>query len=527
MDRPRRHRVVRAAAASVLLVAAVAAPSRALAPVGGEFQAHTFTSGDQDLPAAATDRDGDFVVVWSSSGQDGGEEGIFARRFASTGAALGAEIQVNQFTTGAQTSPAVAMDADGDFVVVWQSALQDGSENGVFARRFASSGAAVGGELQVNTYTPSYQRAAVVAMDATGDFVVAWTSERDGSGFGVFARRFASTGAPAGGEFQVSTYTYNYQGNPEIGMEDNGDFVVAWESYQDGASYGVFARRFASTGAALGPELQVNTFTTDLQAGAVVAMDADGDFVVAWQSYLQDGSDYGVFARRHASTGAALGSEIRVNVRTGSIQSDPAISIDGDGDFLVTWTSDAQDGDGYGVFARRFTSSGAAVAGEFQVNARTVSYQSDPIAAMLRTGDFVVAWASDGQDGAGYGVFGRRWLGRVLDVDGNGILDALTDGVLVLRWSFGLSGASLVNGAVDLARCTRCDASSIEPRLTSIAPHLDADADGERAPLTDGLLVVRSLFGLTGNSLTSGAVDLSDCTRCTAQAIQSHFASLL
>jgi hypothetical protein len=104
--------------------------------VGTEFQANNYTTGDQVNPSVAMDSDGDFVVVWESSGQDGSSEGIFARRFDSAGALVGAEFQVNSYTTSSQSRPSVATDSDGGFIVVWESLGQDGSGRGVFAQRF-------------------------------------------------------------------------------------------------------------------------------------------------------------------------------------------------------------------------------------------------------------------------------------------------------------------------------------------------------------------------------------------------------
>ena len=68
----------------------------------------------------------------------------------------------------------MAAEADGDFVVAWNSFGQDGASFGVFARRFSSAGVPLAGEFQVNTYTTSSQLTASVAADAGGDFVVAW-----------------------------------------------------------------------------------------------------------------------------------------------------------------------------------------------------------------------------------------------------------------------------------------------------------------------------------------------------------------
>jgi hypothetical protein len=109
-----------------------------------------------------------------------------------------------------------------------------------------------------------------------------------------------------------------------------------------------------------------------------------------------------------------------------------------------------------------------------------------------------------------------------IDVDGDGDIAALTDGLLILRSLFGLTGTALTSAAVDLANCTRCTAPEIQAHLASILFQLDVDEDGDRAALTDGLLILRSLFGLTGTALTSGAVDLANCERCTATAIQVY-----
>jgi hypothetical protein len=113
----------------------------------------------------------------------------------------------------------------------------------------------------------------------------------------------------------------------------------------------------------------------------------------------------------------------------------------------------------------------------------------------------------------------------VLDADDSGALGPLTDGLLVLRHLFGFSGASLVTGTVDLAHCGRCTAGEIQTYLDSIASQLDVDGDGESKPLTDGLLVLRYLFGFTGSTLVTGAVD-ADCTRCTAQSIAAYLDGL-
>ena len=111
-----------------------------------------------------------------------------------------------------------------------------------------------------------------------------------------------------------------------------------------------------------------------------------------------------------------------------------------------------------------------------------------------------------------------------IDIDGNSDYDALTDGLLLLRGMFGLTDAALITGtlAVDAVYTT---SAQIESRITLLGNLADIDGNGKIDALTDGLLTLRYLFGLEGESLTAGVV-ASDATR-TSTEIEAHLASLM
>ncbi|MDA7591215.1 hypothetical protein N8756_06810 [Pseudomonadales bacterium] len=92
-----------------------------------------------------------------------------------------------------------------------------------------------------------------------------------------------------------------------------------------------------------------------------------------------------------------------------------------------------------------------------------------------------------------------------LDVDGDGEATPLTDGLLIIRHQFGFTGDALVTGAVS-EDSTRFLPAAISDYLSKNSSNLDIDGDGESKPLSDGLLVIRYLFGFSGQSLTSGAI---------------------
>ncbi len=195
---------------------------------------------------------------------------------------------------------------------------------------------------------------------------------------------------------------------------------------------------------------------------------ASGDFVVTWRDTGQDGSNSGIFARRFSSAGAAQGAEFQVSTRTVGYEAFPMVGIGTDGDFVVAWQSYAQDDPLYGVFARSFSSAGIPLANDFQVNTYTNGSQVFPQVGAAASGNFVVAWHSP-QDGSDAGIFAQRFASpKDLDIDGDGAILPLTDGLLVLRSTFGFTGAVLTNGAVNLVGCTRCDAVTIEAYLKTL-----------------------------------------------------------
>jgi large repetitive protein len=409
----RRHLLFLSAA--VALAPAAAWPQGN--PLGPEFRVNTYTTGDQYTSGVsgspgnvASNSAGEFVVVWTSLLQDGGSFGVFGQRYSAGGTPLGPEFQVNTYVTANQGMPSVASDL-GAFVVTWMSDAQDGSGYGVFGQRYAPTGAPLGPEFRVNTYTTSQQGYPSVASGPGANFVVVWMSGgQDGSTYGIFGQRYADAGAPLGPEFRVNTYTTNTQGNASVAADGSGNFVVVWASEtQDGSGSGVFGQRYASTGAPLGPEFRVNTYTTGYQIRPDVALDLSGNFVIVWASQGQDGSGYGVFGQRYASTGAPLGPEFRVNTFTTQYQDYPSITTDSPGNFVVTWSSDTQDGSGLGVFGQRYDSSGTTLGPEFLVNSYTPAGQSHPSVAADALGNFKVVWTSETQDGSALGVFGQRY----------------------------------------------------------------------------------------------------------------------
>ena len=260
----------------------------------------------------------------------------------------------------------------------------------------------VGPEFRVNTYTTSWQRGPDVSVDATGAFVVVWTSQQEGAK-GVFGQRFDSSGVPLGPEFLVSAYTtqsFLQRNLPRVASDPSGNFVVVWESVGfDGSGLGVVGQRYSSSGAPLGSKFVVNTDTTGYQYGGDVASDGSGNFVVVWQS--PEAGNLHIMGQRFAASGVPAGTEFRVGMNFAG-QSQQAVAADEAGDFIVVWTNQST------IFGRRYASSGVPLDVVFKVSENTIFQKSTPAVASDASGNFIVVWENFTSDGP-FEIYGRRF----------------------------------------------------------------------------------------------------------------------
>jgi len=331
-------------------------------PVGAEFRVSSYTANDQEDPDVAMLDDGSFIVVWTSTEQMGDPfEGIFARRFDGSGSPLGDDFHVNTTSVNREQFPSIDMADDGMFVVTWTGG--DVTTLGeILAQRFLPTGSPAGAEFHVNTTVLSNQQDSVVAVDSDGDFVIVWESGGSTTDCDVFGRAYQSTGVPLTGEFLVNTYTTDGQSDASVSMAADGSFVATWTSrWQDGSDDGAYGQRYSSGGTPDGVEFRINTYTERHQFSPVIDIAADGRSVIVWGSIHQDGDMAGIFARRYDPLGWPMGSEFQVNQFTAGPQEAAAVAITSDGRCMIAWYSQDQDGDSHGIFGQRYDISGNAI----------------------------------------------------------------------------------------------------------------------------------------------------------------------
>lgn len=306
--------------------------------IGNEFQLNTntyasFISNTEKATSAISLSNGNIVSIWQSNGQAGSNYGVYGQIFDTSGNKSGTEFQINTYTTDSQFDPSVSGLSNGNFIVVWTSNGQDGDAGSIHGQIFNSGGSKHGTEFQANTYTVLNQRKPSVSALNNGGFVVTWESDsQDGSGYGVYGQVFNSGGSMVGSEFQVNSYTSSTQGIPSVIGLNNGGFVIVWQSVtQDGSNYGIFSQIFDLVGTKVGLEVQVNTNTSGRQSSPSVSVLSNGNFVVVWES----GSFSAGFGQIFGENGGKVGTEFKIISNSVGGLSVSALS---NANFVVVWT---------------------------------------------------------------------------------------------------------------------------------------------------------------------------------------------
>ncbi len=381
----------------------VGQPSLEIAPQTAlDGLVNTFTAGDQTEVVVASNQGSQSVIVWTSAGQDGSGNGVYARRYVN-GVASGAVIQVNTTTTGDQESPAVAMDSSGNFVVAWSGRGSGDTDDNVYMQRFDASGTKLDSETRVNTATFASQLNPSIAMNrSNGNFVVMWASNV--SNDHVHFRQFNTDGTAVTASEQDIPGGQPFS-STSIAMADDGSFVAVWtndngaEGLTDNSGLGVFARRYNADGTAATAVFQVNTTIAGDQDLPDVAFDSNGTYTIVWESTGQDGDGKGIVLRNFSATNVG-GNEIIANATTASDQNEPHIAIDLANHRIVTWrvgpsnTISSGGPPSPGDFSHRvFDASGQPLTAETTTDALTNYFSGDDVAALATPGGYVVAVA--------------------------------------------------------------------------------------------------------------------------------------
>lgn len=368
-----------------------------LEKVINEFQVNTYTNDNQDYPAIASNTTGNYVTVWESKGQDGDWYGIFGQRYDENGIRLDSEFQVNVATAGFQQRADVAMVCNRNFIVVWEA--DDGPYLDICARLFDVNGNPLSNEILVNSYTDGLQEDPKVAVDANGNFVVVWTSDREEEGHerSICGRKFNSAGVPLSNEFVISQLKSS--SCADITMAPNGDFAIAWHLK---VLYGKRAVQLRLYNADTTPNTDViDANTTDITVSTwpVVAYKDSSELIILWSAPAGNN----IYGQRFDTDGNKIGPELILDESPFQAHR-PSVAFYDDGRMVVAWQADESDGSS-NVWAREYESDGLPSGLPFCVNRHTENDQGHPDITIVNSEQYAIVWRSNEQDGSDYGIF--------------------------------------------------------------------------------------------------------------------------
>jgi Ca2+-binding RTX toxin-like protein len=377
---------------------------------GSEILVNTTTASDQGRSAIAVLPDGRIVIAWRDLSQTGGDTAFLAVRariLNADGSQSVAEFIVNTTTAGNQGEPAIAVFADGRFVVSWTDSSTTGGDttgNAVRARVFNADGSEAVPEFLVNSVTTGGQFESDIAILADGRFVVTWldgsATGADTSGAGVKARIFNPDGSESVAEFLVNTTTLTGQFSSRTAVLSDGRFAVTWSDPSatggDTSSVAIRARIFNPDGSESVPEFLVNTTTAARQEESKIAVLGDGRIVICWTDDSRTGGDTGftaIRARILNPDGSESVPEFLVNTTTFAQQREAAIAVLADGRFVITFGDlSGTTNNGAEIRARIFNPDGTQAVPEFIVNTTALNTQQWSDIAVMSDGRFVVTW---------------------------------------------------------------------------------------------------------------------------------------
>ncbi len=486
---------------------------------GAAFFADEDNDGIQEFPAIAFAPDGSSVVAFAPRNGDANGSGVFAQRMSAAGAKVGTRLLVNTAEGGNQVNPAVAFDSASTFVVGYRSFGFDGNGEAFAARRFnVADGTQATAEFPVNTFITGNQTPLdtehTIAADGAGNLVFVWTSEaQDGSSGGIYAEKFYQPNqGPPLTEFRVNTATTGDQLEPAVASASDGRFVVVWHSAsEDGSGTGIVGQRYDAAGRRFGPPFRVNLTTAGDQTAPTVGMDGNGNFVVTWVTQDQGGNGLDIVGRRFSWDLATASTEFFANAgQRARDQIEGHVAVAADGRFAVTWRLDDVALE-LRCYVQFFTASGTSVGGVIELDpSRNIVVEPDIVVSPLNR--FVVIW----RHGAGFNL-GDIYL-RQFNLDGAAIgglvlVDFVSDGYQLSPSLAVFSDGTMLaswhkdsgdsSGRAVIGQFLDGDANKVRPQfLINEAQSGDQDFAGVIPLGTDRALAVYNSNGLDNSSVT-------------------------
>lgn len=268
----------------------------------------------------------------------------------------------------------------------------------IYARILSPEGCNISGknEIVVNAgKTSGHQSEPDVAMDKNGNFVVVWTDDNDNNGSTqVYMRGFNADGTERFGIKTVNSVSTRNQYQPRIAMAPDGQFAVSWTDTQSSKSTPqIMVRGFKADGTQAFADRPLTDKVAGTQVKSDIFMDSSHNIVVVWQDDSDGNGSTQAKMRMLNADGSSKTDAKNVNADSAGNQNEPAISGKTDGSlFIVTWTNIASSSAStYTIMGATFDASGKKVKSDFPLSTSAAKNKTSDV-CMNDSGNAAVVW---------------------------------------------------------------------------------------------------------------------------------------
>jgi Bacterial Ig-like domain len=300
----------------------------------------TDNAGDATSPQIAIDANGNALAVWQQS--DGTRTNILANRYV-VGMGWGTAALIETINTGSATAPQIAINANGNALVVWQQS--DGTRYNIWSNRYVV-GTGWGTAALIETDNAGSAYSPQIAVDTSGNALAVW-DQSDGTRNNIWSNRYV-VGTGWGTATLIETDN-NDAGNPQIAVDASGNALAVWEQ-TDGTRYNIWSNRYVM-GSGWGTAALIETDNVDTAFSAQVAIDASGNAIAVWQQ--SDGTLFNIWSNRYVA-GTGWGTASRVEIGNVGDSENPQIAVDTNGNAMAVWEETGSTSAIHDIWANRF-----------------------------------------------------------------------------------------------------------------------------------------------------------------------------
>lgn len=299
--------------------------------------------GNAGRPQVAFDASGNAIALWEQS--DGARNNIWANRYTD-GGGWGSAALIEDNDDGEASYPQFAFDASGNAIAVWQHS--DGTHYNIRAARYTAATSSWGTSEILETMDSGQATTPQIAIDANGNALVVWQQQVTASRYDIWANRYMAGTNSWGTAELIETQDSGHALAPQIAMDPNGNAIAVWYQF-DGARTNIVANRYTA-GIGWGTAELIETDNLGDASHPQVATDWDGNAAVVW--HQSDGIRTNIWANRYTAATSQWGSAERIESDDAGNASYPQIAFDANGNAIAVWQQ--SDGNRYNIQANRY-----------------------------------------------------------------------------------------------------------------------------------------------------------------------------